>query len=241
LLTKHANANDAPPARALERGSARVVDEGASDLPIDLKIGDLARATGKTARALRLYEELGLLCPGDRTQGGFRVYDGHAVSRVRFISELQDMGFTLHDVKALIDATAAREIPREAMHQVKHTFETKLDDLDAQITRLVALRDEVKRALTYLNACGDCRLLESGVVECVTCDEHDDGAPRLVAGVASGASEERARRRPSDRHRAASSTTNGPSPRDLSSMDPSSKDPSPNDSARASRASGEQE
>lgn len=198
MLTKHATANDAPPARAVESGRARAVDEG----PTDLKIGDLARATGKTARALRLYEELGLLCPGDRTQGGFRVYDGHAVSRVRFISELQDMGFTLHDVKALIDATAAREIPREAMHQVKHTFETKLDDLDAQIARLQALRDEVKRALAYLNACGDCRLLESGVVECVTCDEHDDGAPRLVQGVASGASEERARRRPNHPHSA---------------------------------------
>ena len=40
----------------------------------DLKIGDLARATGKTQRALRLYEEMGLLVPSERTVGGFRVY-----------------------------------------------------------------------------------------------------------------------------------------------------------------------
>ena len=40
--------------------------------PADLKIGDLAKATGKTQRALRLYEEMGLLAPSERTLGGFR-------------------------------------------------------------------------------------------------------------------------------------------------------------------------
>ena len=39
-----------------------------------LRIGDLAEKTGKTKRALRLYEEMGLLVPSDRTSGGFRLY-----------------------------------------------------------------------------------------------------------------------------------------------------------------------
>jgi DNA-binding transcriptional MerR regulator len=182
--------------------------------PDDLKIGDLARATGKTARALRLYEEMGLLCPGDRSQGGFRMYDGQAIERVRFISELQDMGFTLHDVKALIDATAAREIPREAMEQVRHTFETKLDELNAQITRLTSLRDDVKTALAYISTCGDCALVESGIVQCVTCDDHiETTVPRLVQGVAGSALETR---------RSVPPTTNQPSPMTSSSMTGSS-------------------
>lgn len=184
MLTKHATANDAPPARAVESGRARAVDEG----PTDLKIGDLARATGKTARALRLYEELGLLCPGDRTQGGFRVYDGHAVSRVRFISELQDMGFTLHDVKALIDAAAEKEIPREAMGHVKATFTAKLGELEAQIARLSTLRAEVKRALAYLDVCGGCGAEHAGPKACVACEEHgDQNAPLLIQGVTKSA------------------------------------------------------
>jgi MerR family Zn(II)-responsive transcriptional regulator of zntA len=175
--------------------------------PDDLKIGDLARATGKTARALRLYEEMGLLCPGDRSQGGFRMYDGQAIERVRFISELQDMGFTLHDVKALIDATAAREIPREAMEQVRHTFETKLDELNDQLKRLTSLRDDVKAALAYISTCGDCALVESGIVQCVTCDDHVETAvPRLVKGVAGSALDQRDSRSPT----ATSPTTNSP-------------------------------
>ena len=39
-----------------------------------LKVGELARRTGKTARAIHLYEELGLLTPAVRSKGGFRLY-----------------------------------------------------------------------------------------------------------------------------------------------------------------------
>ena len=40
-----------------------------------IRIGDLARLTGKTVRAIHLYEELGLLKPATRSSGGFRLYD----------------------------------------------------------------------------------------------------------------------------------------------------------------------
>ncbi len=39
-----------------------------------LRIGELARRTGKTNRTLHFYEELGLLAPMSRTKGGFRIY-----------------------------------------------------------------------------------------------------------------------------------------------------------------------
>ena len=48
-----------------------------------LRIGDLARATGKTVRAIHLYEERGLLKPATRSSGGFRLYDPSAVERLR--------------------------------------------------------------------------------------------------------------------------------------------------------------
>ena len=47
-----------------------------------LKIGELARRTGKTVRAVHLYEELGLLAPAVRSKGGFRLYHGRAVTRI---------------------------------------------------------------------------------------------------------------------------------------------------------------
>ena len=47
-----------------------------------LKVGELAKKTGKTVRAVHLYEELGLLAPAVRSKGGFRLYHGKAVKRI---------------------------------------------------------------------------------------------------------------------------------------------------------------
>ncbi|HEY1099321.1 MAG TPA: MerR family transcriptional regulator, partial [Myxococcota bacterium] len=60
--------------------------------PRTLRIGDLAKATDKTQRALRLYEELGLLTCGERTSGGFRLYGPEAIDRVHWIGKLQELG-----------------------------------------------------------------------------------------------------------------------------------------------------
>jgi MerR family copper efflux transcriptional regulator len=65
-----------------------------------MKIGELARKTGKTPRALHLYEEMGLLQPPERTEGGFRLYGPDEVARVYWIAKLQDMGFSLPQIQA---------------------------------------------------------------------------------------------------------------------------------------------
>ena len=44
-----------------------------------LRVGDLARQTGKTVRAIHLYDEMGLLKPNTRSNGGFRLYEASAV------------------------------------------------------------------------------------------------------------------------------------------------------------------
>ena len=52
-----------------------------------LKVGELAKRTGKTVRAVHLYEELGLLAPAVRSKGGFRLYHDQAVTRIEWISQ----------------------------------------------------------------------------------------------------------------------------------------------------------
>ncbi|MFE7559255.1 MerR family transcriptional regulator [Kitasatospora sp. NPDC057500] len=64
-------------------------------------IGELARATGTTARALRHYEQAGLIGSG-RAPNGYRVYDEAAVVRVRNIRALLEAGFTLEDVRPFL-------------------------------------------------------------------------------------------------------------------------------------------
>jgi len=64
-------------------------------------IGELAAQTGTTTRALRYYEEQGLL-ESDRTPSGYRVYRPDAVTRVSNVRDLLASGFTIDNVKSFV-------------------------------------------------------------------------------------------------------------------------------------------
>ncbi|WP_200797633.1 MerR family transcriptional regulator [Streptoalloteichus hindustanus] len=66
-----------------------------------MRIGELATATGTTARALRHYEQAGLIS-SERAANGYRVYDETAVVRVRNIRYLLAAGLTLEDVQVFL-------------------------------------------------------------------------------------------------------------------------------------------
>ncbi|WP_432927768.1 MerR family transcriptional regulator [Microbispora sp. CA-135349] len=66
-----------------------------------MRIGELARATGTTARALRHYEDEGLIT-SRRAPNGYRVYAEDVVVRVRNIRHLLAAGLTLADVRAFL-------------------------------------------------------------------------------------------------------------------------------------------
>lgn len=65
-----------------------------------MRIGELAGASGVSTRALRYYEERGLLT-ADRASNGYRSYDDTAVARVRNIRTLLDAGLSADDIAAL--------------------------------------------------------------------------------------------------------------------------------------------
>src|ERR1700679_3656612 len=67
-----------------------------------LQVGDLARDSGKTVRAIHLYEELELLKPAARSKGRYRLYTRDALVRIRWIGKLQDMGFSLTDIQSIV-------------------------------------------------------------------------------------------------------------------------------------------
>lgn len=66
-----------------------------------VRIGELATATGTSARALRHYEQAGLIS-SERASNGYRVYDERAVVRVRNIRYLLAAGLTLDDVRVFL-------------------------------------------------------------------------------------------------------------------------------------------
>jgi DNA-binding transcriptional MerR regulator len=148
-----------------------------------MKIGQLARKTGKTVRALHLYEELGLLAP-ERSDGGFRLYGPDELARVYWISKLQDMGFKLNQIRGLLDAVAASNSAPEAMHGVRELFQSKLRDTREQIQKLLQLERDIAESLSYLEACRGCG--ESSTKSCAECGEERHGGipePKLVTGI----------------------------------------------------------
>jgi len=69
-----------------------------------LAIGDVAAETGVTVRALRYYDELGLIEPTTRV-GGKRRFDSSVVERVNFVRRAQRVGFSLDEIGVLLDDT----------------------------------------------------------------------------------------------------------------------------------------
>lgn len=150
-----------------------------------LKVGDLARQTGKSARALRLYEELGLLAPTARSAGGFRLYEeSAAVTRIRWIELLQESGFTLHQIQELLRAWQATHYGPDAMKSVRDTFEARLAETRAALARYRELERELVGSLAYLNTCQACQPPRTTADDCPHCpvDHGVQEPPALVAG-----------------------------------------------------------
>src|SRR6187397_2137052 len=87
-----------------------------------VRVGELARRTGKTVRAIHLYEELGLLQPALRSKGGFRLHSAKAVNRIEWIQKLQDMGFSLTEIKAFLRVWEDSTTAPAAMETVREIF-----------------------------------------------------------------------------------------------------------------------
>src|SRR5881397_809545 len=71
-------------------------------------IGELARAVGVGVSTVRYYERAGLLPQPDRTASSYRLYRDEAVARLRFIRRAQQLGFTLEEIKGLLELRVSR-------------------------------------------------------------------------------------------------------------------------------------
>jgi MerR family transcriptional regulator, thiopeptide resistance regulator len=68
-------------------------------------VGELARRTGLSVRALRYYDEIGLLSPSRRTEGGHRLYTAEDIVRLQRIKSLRALGLSLREIGEYLDGT----------------------------------------------------------------------------------------------------------------------------------------
>jgi DNA-binding transcriptional MerR regulator len=105
------------------------------------KIGELAKRTGLTVRTLHHYDEIGLLSPAERSDGGHRVYDEAAVQRLYRIVSLRSLGFPLDAIAQALDSE--RFDPRAAVEDHLRRLEAQIAQEQRLVHKLEALRDRL--------------------------------------------------------------------------------------------------
>src|SRR3954462_4391959 len=98
-------------------------------------VGDLAKLTGVTVRALHHYDEIGLVRPSQRTAAGYRLYTDADVLRLQQVLLFRELGLPLEEIASAIDATDSRE---ELLRQHRHVLLAKRARLDAMLAALDA-------------------------------------------------------------------------------------------------------
>lgn len=114
-----------------------------------LRIQEVAAEIGLTARAIRYYEQIGLLEPAARSDGAYRLFDTSDLERLRFIKELRDdAGFSLAQIGQLLEDETARERNRERFRTTRDDGERRSIVVEAgtRVERQIAiLRDKRDR------------------------------------------------------------------------------------------------
>jgi len=138
------------------KSGVRSKDLGTLDLPLrgkvydrpvmngGLKIGELARQSGATAKAIRFYERKGVLPPAERAPNGYRLYDGEAVEMLHFVKQASGLGLTLAEIKEIMAIRQGGQPPCTHVHQL---LRVKASELDRKLKDLVEVRKRIRRSL----------------------------------------------------------------------------------------------
>ncbi|VVN71291.1 MerR family transcriptional regulator [Pseudomonas fluorescens] len=112
-------------------------------------IGKLAKLTGCTPKALRLYEQLGLL-PAPERRGTYRVYTPHHLEIVRIIRTAQSVGFKLSEMSRLIEAKKSLdhfplELANQGIESKRLQLQAQIEALQIMDGQLIALKGDINR------------------------------------------------------------------------------------------------
>ncbi len=124
-----------------------------------MTVGRTGRLAEVGIPTMRFYERAGLLPKPTRTAANYRLYPDEAVTRIRFIRRAQQLGFTLKEIKDLLELRVSR---RTSCAQVRSHAQAKIADIEARIRSL----RQMSRALGKLahecetQGVGDCPLLK---------------------------------------------------------------------------------
>jgi MerR family copper efflux transcriptional regulator len=121
-----------------------------------MQIGEVAARTELSLRTIRHYEEAGLVLPSARSQGGFRLYTEHDVQRLMVIRRMKPLGFTLDQMRDLLEATDRLDSGEPVRATERRDLLRRLREYEAATQERVAeLRVQLARAQDFAETLGN--------------------------------------------------------------------------------------
>lgn len=123
-----------------------------------LQIGEVAEMVGLSLRTVRYYEEVGLVSPSARSEGGFRLYSDEDVSRLALVKRMKPLGLTLEEMGELVKliedggragALAEPDLRRvvEGLKEYAARGDTAIERFDRDLTQARQLRVRIGEQL----------------------------------------------------------------------------------------------
>ncbi|AEC16646.1 DNA-binding transcriptional regulator CueR [Gallibacterium anatis UMN179] len=103
-------------------------------------INEVAKLTNLSTKAIRFYEQKGLIAPPDRSVNGYRQYNMQHIEALNLIREAREIGFSLPECEQLL---ALYRNPHRRSADVKAQTLAKIDEIDAQIAKLQQMRTKL--------------------------------------------------------------------------------------------------
>jgi len=126
-----------------------------------LTISTLARLGSVNLETVRYYERQGLLAKPPRTASGYRVFPREAAQQLRFIKRVQELGFSLGEIRELL---TLRMRPGTSRATVRARAQRKITDIDQKIQTLQAMKKALHGLIDRCDGCGpigSCPILQS--------------------------------------------------------------------------------
>lgn len=115
------------------------------------RIEEAAKKTGLTKRALRYYEELGLVNPSGRTESGYRMYTDADIAHILHVKNTRDLlGASLQEIKDMMDLAHKYELLKQGYYQGV-SAEEKLNLLTELERTLLAKRGFLQEKMNKLS------------------------------------------------------------------------------------------
>lgn len=127
-----------------------------------LKIGEVSKRSGIGIEALRFYEKSGLIDKHARTDSGYRMYDARVLERLSFIKQAQVLGFSLDEIKRIINEKRAGQSP---CAEVRELVRLRLRELNERMQEMQRYRQELTAKLAEWDKAGEAQGHICGLIE----------------------------------------------------------------------------